>query len=202
MSFIPVPNTAEAVLQFTNGVHEMANVLNFLFPTTYSQADLDALSQVVDAWVGVSYLPLVGSTSTYQNTHVRGLTSAIDMSSDNNVHAGTGAAPGSPLPTNATACITARTGFTGRSARGRFYAMPSTTSNQFDDLHWNALYVNTLASALNTLKTDAGTEGWGMVVVSRQHAGVPLTTGVPRLITTWQARNNTIDSMRTRLVGN
>jgi hypothetical protein len=200
MAFIPATDCASIVIDGVIGTKPIANVLNAHFAGGYTQSNLDSLSSIVDAWVGAHYIPLIGAACDYVQTRVRGLTSIIDLQSTDGTSAGPGTATGATLPANVTCCITARTGFTGRSARGRFYAFPNTQSALATLQTWNATYPAALATALNLLTFDVNAIGAVLVVLSRQSLGVPRVAAVPTPITTWNVTNVKIDSQRNRLL--
>lgn len=201
MSFQSAPNMASAAIDGVIGTKTIDNVLNFKYVgIAYDQAALDLLSAAVDNWVGNNYIPLIAVGVDYVQTRVRGLTNVIDLSSVNAASAGSGTASGATLPANVTACITARTGFTGRSARGRFYAFPNTQSALLTLQTWNSTYTTALATALNQLILDAGVAGWTMVVLSRYTLGAARATAIGTPIANWVVTNTKIDSQRNRLL--
>ena len=199
MSFQSAPNCAEAVLQATIGSQQIANVLNFWKPTGYDQADLDALSNAVDARVGSDYLPLVSSGVSYNQTLVRGLENIIDLQSADGTNAGPGTAAGTGIPANNTFCITLRTGLTGRSARGRFYAWPTVASNYTAPSLLSVTYANALVAFLDAVQVDAFALGWNFVVLSRYSLGAKRTVAIHNNVIANVARNLIGDSQRHRL---
>lgn len=199
MPFIPVPNAAEAVIHGLATTKPVAHVLGFAHAGPYSQADLDALSAFVDTLVGTSYLPVVSSAVNYVETHVRGLSAIIDLESINNTHTGPGTAAGIPAANNVSAVITLRTGHTGRSARGRFYAWPTSSSNIANPEAFVPAYTAFVKTFLEDVRTGAGAAGWTFVVISRRTMGAPRLSGIVTPITFCEARNSLIDSQRNRL---
>jgi len=200
MTFQSAPECAEAVIRCSFGGHEIDNVLNFWYPTGYDQGALDDLADVVDNRVGLSYLGQINNLVTYDETRVRGLENAIDLEAVNAGCTAAGSASGSvPLPGNVTLCITLRTGFTGRSARGRFYALPTesdklNTANVFD-----AAYATAIEGFLTSLKADALAVGWTFVVLSRRTGGALRPVAIKNPVTVIAARNLEVDSAKRRL---
>lgn len=199
MPFVPCVNAAVAVIKFDLLGKEMANVLNFQRAGAYIQSDIDTLASVVDQWVGLDYLALISTAVTYTLTEVRGLTSSIDLTASNASSSAAGAIAGTCAPANATNCITLLTGASGRSARGRFYAQPTSENEQTDGHTWGATYGPALVVALQTLATDTAASGWALSVLSKQHNGVKLDPHVTRAVTSVVVRNRAIDSQRNRL---
>jgi len=177
------------------------NVLNFRFSTAYTQSDLDNLAAAVDTKVGSNYLPSIADNVIYAQTHVRGLSASVDMESFDNTHAGNGTAGGTPMPSNVTFCVSLRTGLTGRSARGRFYAVCPATGDLDTSDTMTSGYASDIVAFLDAVKTLALSAGWTLVVISRQNAGVRLTTAVARAVTTVEATDLAVDSQRRRLLG-
>ena len=199
MTFQPAPDCAEAVIKATYGGKEINNVLNFYRTGGYVQLDLDNLAAVVDLAVHTYYKPYISNQATYIGTTVRGLATAIDLQSVNADHAGVCGAGGVALPANTSLCATLRTGFTGRSARGRFYAMPSSVTflagvNTFDPVYGNAI-----GFLLDHIRSEALLQGWSMIVLSRRHDGVVRPSAVGYPVYSIQVRNFKADSMRNRL---
>lgn len=200
MPFVPAPDCAEAVINGTFHTKAIAHVLNFHIPGGYTQSDLDNLSFAVDAGVAADYLNLLNTSVHYDNVHVRGLNSIIDLESFNSTSTGYGTSSGTELPANATACITLRTGHTGRSARGRFYAWPTADGNLSTGQAFVGAYTTALKTFLDNLISATHLAGWDLVVLSRQSGGVPLTTAAFLEVTTVVVRNSEIDSQRGRLL--
>lgn len=200
MAFQPALDCAEIVINASGGGKAMANVLNVHYPGSYTQADLDNLSSAVDNIVGADYIPLMGSNLFYDNTTVRGLSAPVDLISINNTSAGAGAASGAPMPNNTTLCFRLQTGFTGRSARGRFYAFPTGLSNFSLANVYGATYADAIVSMLQSIQAACVTNGCTLVILNRVSGGFPLVTPVARAVTTIDYRNLDLDSQRGRLV--
>jgi hypothetical protein len=199
MAFQAVVNCAEVVLRGLALTKPIANVIGFKFGSYPVQADLQALADTVDAWVGTDYLPLVSNQTTYLVTHVRGLTFENDQEAFAATATGPGTQSGSAMPANATLCMTLRSGFTGRSARGRFYSWPFSSSVLVDAQTVLSTYGTAMASALNHLKTLAAVDAWQMVIISRFALGVQRPAGVTFPVTAIESRNTLVDSQRGRL---
>jgi hypothetical protein len=199
MPFQSVPETVELVIRGDIGGQTIANVIGFRKTGGYVQADLDALAILSDAQVGSDYLPLISSGVNYDSVLVRGLENIIDLSSTENTNAGPGTASGTGIPANNTFCVTLRSLYTGRSARGRFYAWPTIATNYSAPSVLSSTYGNAVVTFLNNLKTGAATAGWSMVIISRFSLGVKRPVGVTTNVTTIAYRNLIGDSQRHRL---
>jgi len=199
MAFQPVLNCAEAVIQGTVASKAMANVLGFRFSGAYLQADIDALAAAVDGAVGSDYKPIMTAGMSYDGTLVRGLTTANDLTSYDNTSAGAGGVSGAQLPNNVTLCATLRSGLTGRSARGRFYAFPTGISQLSAANIFAGTYGTALLAAISAINVAAALAGWQFVIISRFTGGAARPTGVVFPVTQVQLRNTTCDSQRGRL---
>lgn len=199
MAFQSVPNTAEAVVQYTWGGQAVANVLNFVRPGGYDIASLTTLAAVVDLWVDGSLLPMMSNEITYVQTLVRGLENANDLEVTDNTSTGTGTAAQPSVPNNVAFCVTHRTGFTGRSARGRTYLPGMLDSNTIGSTAWAASLGTQVDTAFASLNSLAAAAGWQFAVVSRFTAGALRPVGVTFIITASEVRNLLIDSQRGRL---
>jgi hypothetical protein len=177
----------------------MVNVVNFEFTGAYTPDDLASLAATADVLVDSGYMPLVSSGTDYNGVDVRGLENENDYVRSSVVHAGPGTAVGAAVNSNASLCVTLRSATTGRSARGRFYALPSVVGNLSAADYYLAAYGNDLVEFLNDLKTGAAAENWTMVVLSRWHNGAKRATAVTFPVVSIMFRNLAIDSQRRRL---
>jgi hypothetical protein len=200
MPFLSVPDAAEIIIQGTLQGQAIANVIGAQHVGAYTQTDLDNLSNAVDGWVGSDYLPLVANSVTYDQTHVRGLNSIVDLESVDGTNTGPGTQSGSSMPANASFVITMRTGHTGRSARGRFYWWPFASSVALSAQTVTTAFASAAEVAIGNLLAAISTAGWTPVVISRRSNGAPRLVGVTTPITLAVARNNEIDSQRHRLL--
>jgi len=89
---------------------------------------------------------------------------------------------GSASADNVSMCITWRTGFAGKSARGRSYLLPPPTSAVLENTITNTHVVNAVA-AFNNLKTTLSTTNNDLLVASYQHNGAPRPVALTRVIT-------------------
>lgn len=199
MTFQPAPNCVELVIRGTIGFKPVANVLNFWKPTTYNQTDVQDLADAADAQTAAHYLPIMGSGVAYSECFVRGLATIIDLSAANASSAGVGSAAGVNLPSNSAFVATLRTGFTGRSARGRFYAFPTGSGNQVDAATVSVGYANAVVTLITAYKTAAAALGFQLVVLSRQSGGVRPAVATHLPVTLIEHRNLELDSQRRRL---
>jgi hypothetical protein len=199
MTFQSAPDCAEAVIQATYGGVNIANVLNFKKTGGYDQDAIDALAELVDAAVGDAYLPICNSQVGYTSTLVRGLTESVDLTASRSTNAGSGALTSNPLPANVTLCATLKTGFTGRSARGRFYAFPTAQGQLASADAFISDYGDGLIAFLQEVKDNAFLADWKLIVLSRSNGGARRGTAIGTNVSAVVLRNLLSDSQRHRL---
>jgi hypothetical protein len=199
MTFQSAPNCAEAVIQASFGGVNLANVINFRKLSGYNQDDIDLLATTVDEQVGAHYRTFLSADVTYNGTLVRGLQDELDFTSFDPTHAGVGGLTDDSLPANVTLCATLRTGLTGRSARGRFYMLPTVVTQMTTPNTFASAVGTALALFLNDLKDATFAVSWDMVIVSRFNAGVKRGTAIANKVTSIEVRNLLSDSQRGRL---
>jgi len=199
MAFIPAIGCAEAVVVGDVVGKEVVNVLHFKFTSTYGQSDLQALADQVDTEVAANYLGIMTAGMQYVETRVRGLTASIDLAASQNANAGTGGGAGAQMPNNVTLCITHRSANTGRSARGRSYMFPAAEAALSAANEFSSGYASAAENFFDGVRINCAPLGWTFVVLSYQHAGVPLSAAVSYQILSSTARNRISDSQRGRL---
>lgn len=200
MPFQSVPECAEAVINFTTSGKSQVNVLNFWKPGGYNQVDINDLAVAVDGVVGSDYLPILAAGTNYDFTLVRGLTSIVDLTATSALNAGPGTNPGTvELPSNVTLCITLRTGFTGRSARGRFYTVGPTQNDMAAQNLFKSAYGNAAVTMLENIQIAVGAYSWQLVIVSRFSGGARRAVGIKTPVNDIAYRNLDSDSQRGRL---
>lgn len=199
MPFQSIPDCAELVIRGTVDVKPVANVIGFHLPGGYNQTNIDDLATAGDAQVTAGYKPIMTAGMSYIGCDVRGLTSSVDLVATDASGAGAGGIGGAQLNNNVTLCITLRSGFSGRSARGRFYAFPTGAG----ELSAANLFVNTYGDALvaflQDLQVAALAVGWHMAILSRRNLGALRPVGVSFDVTNIAYRNLISDSQRGRL---
>lgn len=200
MAFQPAPNCAEVTLTATASGVPIVNALNFRHVGgAYDQTALDQLAEAVDDAMAESYQPQFSNDIVYTGTVAKGLSSSIDLISYNTDSIGAGPSLASSMPNSTSLCLTLRTAFTGRSARGRFYCFPATTSMQLNPTTFHGDFVTAMLAFFDNLIAATTAADWDLVVLSRFHAGVARAEAVPYIVTDVQARSPRISSQRRRL---
>lgn len=200
MPFVPSPNLAVAEFHFTlNGVQTMDRIhIDALGPVTQAGAQVVA-DQLAGWWTG-NCRTISGGGITLREVVVKSLevqngpqaTSVIGLPA-------AGTAVGAMLPGNAAACVSLRTGLTGRSARGRWYWQGLTEAQVVDNLLDAGLALSIIA-AFNNLLTIVNALPSRLVIASYISNGVPRPGGpVYFIVTTPLFVDLTIDTQRGRL---
>jgi hypothetical protein len=198
--FIPAENTAVVKMVFQTDGGEALNVLHFSNPSGWASSSLLDLALAVDqAWEDNVRL-LVAPTVLLKEVTAQDV--SVDEGAGNSVTvlaAGTNAS--AALPDNCTLAISFRTGFAGRSRRGRLYHVGMTEAQAVGDkLAAGAQAV--FLTAYETMFSDiaAAVPDTLHVIVSYCHDGAwradALVTPVNGYIV-----DDTMDSMRKRLSG-
>lgn len=200
MAFIPVPNTAQvAVVQDQQG-EEVINTLYFKTALTIDGNLLDQLCAGVYAYWSTNMLAIQNEFSGLSYVEARDLTvpnGALGQFGNPAINPGLIAGPASP--NNVTLAISFRTGFAGRSFRGRNYWVgfgEAQTANNRVDL----TLADAIQAAYDGMKgADAVAEDWRWVVVSRRFNNAPRVTGIATNVTGALIVNPVVDSQRRRL---
>jgi hypothetical protein len=198
VAFVPVPNTAQFAMRFTEQGQQVENVFHLHDTTPWvASAMLTWCAFFKAGWVAS-----LQSLVTYQLS----LNSIIARDISTEFGAGVEYSDGLPLigddfdggaPMNVTLAIKWATGLAGRSFRGRTYHL-GIINNQITDSRISGALVSDLQAAYSALKTAVEVGSVKMVVVSRVTGGVPRTTGVATPITGVSV-NAVTDSQRRRL---
>lgn len=199
MAFQSAPNTVEVNPRFVGDGVPMENAMTFSRAGGYDLADITALADAVQAWVISDYLPLVNNLVTSTGTYVKGLEFAEDVQYTALTGAGTAGAVGSAMANNVTKAITLRSGLTGRSSRGRLFAVGLSATQLNGVASIEQSYVDDIIAALEALKVIIEALGWIWVIVSRYHNNAKRAVAVNFNVNAFGTSDLTTDSMRGRL---
>lgn len=198
MAFIPVPGTVQATLVFALPEARIATVNpHFSVGGVPSPMDMEELA----IWLEAQWR----NDGSQYFSDAMGLT-AIDVRDLSNQQApvvnrivtpfAPGQVPSPCLPANVAFVTTLRTGFRGRSARGRLFwaglAESAVTGNTVA-----TLVAQGIARWVGEWMTPPFP--WDFVVVSRYSNGNPRVTGQTLPVTSVEARNSRVDTQRRRL---
>ena len=200
MAFQPVPDTAEVTLVFTQNGENITNTFHAEKPGGYNLGEISALADLVDNSVAANIRPVITIDCTYVRTEVRGLAVENDLFDVDGTNGGPGADPTEGLPNSVTLSLKKSSGFTGRSARGRWYwiGLPVNALDTNENFLTAARAADAVI-AVNTLRGDVLAGPWTPVIVSRFAGGVQRPVGVTFDWIDTVAVNNGVDSQRGRL---
>lgn len=185
MAFVPLPDGFKVEIIGAMGGEEAVNVLYFTKPSVNIPIDCELLADQMDSAIATALQPILASTVTLNNVIV----------TDVNVQNGfqvqhprippeIGGDPGTHMPGNVAIVSSYRTGFSGRSFRGRSYWWGLVNSR----ISGNDVLAGTITSIQNWVaefRTQAALVGFTHVVASFEANGAPRILGVPTPITSF-----------------
>lgn len=212
--FIPVTNTAEVSLQFSQADGEFAeNVWGVVRDEAWDVASLTALAHTFMTWWhdgtgGASYREAQGTGVQLLGCAVRDLTTETSPSlvispfPITEVH---GIDTAAPLPNGVSFAITARTGHAGRSFRGRTFAIGLTESvllsSDSNQIKPDVAAIFTVALGGLITAVHAADAHAQLAVVSRRHDNAPRSLGVATPIVNYGYHDLFLDYQRRRAPG-
>jgi hypothetical protein len=199
MAFQPAPDCVEIILVGEVADQTVINTFEAQMDGGYALADVEALANDIDTWVGAEWLHGMSSSYSYIRTDVRGLNSAIDLAASANANAGPGLRSATTFSNNASLAVSRRSGFTGRGARGRIYLPPPPSDALDDDNHISSDYADAIVGFLDLMDDAIASAGFLPVILHRVEAGVPLVEATVFTLVEWVVVDLVIDSMRRRL---
>jgi len=201
MAFQAVPNTVQVDVVFLLFGQRVENVYHVNYPSGVDAATLVDTRDTFIEWLTGAWLPSMANDLQLIEIDVTNLSfsggSMLAWSPPTTMMGG--AASGSE-PGNVSFCVSARTGASGRSFRGRKYVAGVPTSVRTGNTA-SSDWVATLTTALNALITLLGDVNGLLVVVSRISEGVERLEGIVTEIISWTASDLFLDSQRRRLTG-
>lgn len=196
MTFVPFPNGAKAVFDFHNSLNSWHNILWFM-KFEYSNEDLQALADALDQYVGGVLLADLAVLNYYDGVHVYDMQTIDGAVVNANAEAGQGVDSGDTVPVSAAVVTTYRTGFRGRSARGRTYWAGFSEDN-WTGTAWAAGLLEDIEDMLGGMKSAIQALGWTWVVASKQEDGELRSTVLGRPVTEYVHRSGRNGSQRRR----
>jgi hypothetical protein len=199
----PVPNTAEAVLNYQSDSGDARNVLHFRQEPfgNWTNIDLSRLAETLADWWVTNLKPLVHPAYTLESVIARDLGAVPGEVAEYGVGQ-TGGAQGGRSPSNVTTAFTLRTALGGRSGRGRIYHV-GLSQNYYVGDTLNPNEKNIMVAAYDTLKViSKGSIGYEyhLMVVSRFANKVQRASGIANEVTN-VSNDGLLDSQRRRLKG-
>lgn len=200
MVFVPVPNVSMHLVNMRQYNQEIQNVFHVLHGDQPTAGAIAQANDIIGDWWIASLAPNISDTVTAVS--IIGTDQTVQNGAQATLAFPTTAEGGvstPPLPSGTTVAISWRTGFSGRSFRGRTFHV-GLVEAQVDG---NSLVENvriTLGLAYTQLIADLELAGLFLVVASRYANNAPRTTGIATIINTVLI-DPAIDSQRRRLSG-
>jgi len=199
VAFIPAPDCALVEVIGNQSGQPCEFTFAVQHSGAYDLANMVALAGAVDGWYNDNLLSSLPSSVTYEGVTVRGLSSEVDLRYDLSEPLPGLDTVNDPFPAQVALCVTKRTGFTGRSARGRMYFWGINSQFRLDDRHIDDAGMSGYGDTLDPLVTAVAGAGWAVGVLSYQTAGAPRVTALFTLLDHFQIRDNRLDTQRRRL---
>ena len=178
MAFIPVPNVAKFAIIGNELDAQLVNTLYFGKGSGWNASDLNTAAQALYNWYAAEVMPLISVGVSLQRVEARDISVPSGAVA---TYSPTPPVPGGQtnpaLPNSVTLCISFRTGFAGRSFRGRNYTWP-VTENQVDGNRYTVATADGFVDAYDQLFNVASSFGGVWVVVSRYNNGAPRETSL------------------------
>jgi len=201
MPFVAAPNIVMVeIIGLKDGqiIENRFHVNVFGEPTA---GNLGTLNAAVQSWIVSDYLPRLPDEVAITEVRLTSLheQNAIQLSSPMSV---SGSGTTGAMPNEVTLCVSLRSGFIGRSARGRFYLLGLPKDVMDTENRVLAAYRTAVASALQDLISTIQAAGFAMVIVSYITNGAPRAGGpVYFLVSTAVVTDDIVDSQRRRRPG-
>jgi hypothetical protein len=203
MAFVPVTNVVQCEMRYTLDDQKCENRIMIDVGHTPDASDFTNIANAVSNALITEWLPLLPATLVYTELFLR------SMEEQNGPQAtfpidpgvGTGTNIGSALPNNCTLCVSLRSNFAGRSARGRLY-WPALLETTTVDSHVDSSHVAGIVLAVRGLDTNLTTVGTDWVIVSFFNNNAPRPGGPVKFsVTNVLIVDDVVDSQRRRLPG-
>lgn len=204
MAYQRVPETAEIRLIFEVALQEVSCVFHARMAGGYSQTALQNLADTIGPNDGPAFAAIMSLQDHYLRCEVRGLDAENDYFVTSVLGAIAGSVAIADVPNNVSFCITQRSAYTGRSARGRVYfpavhrSALSTTADETNQVTstWAAAAVGVVEGVRIDIENIGG---WDAVIVSRYHNGAKRSEAVTYQWLTTENRTLNVATRRSRL---
>jgi len=201
MAFIPVPNTADVVLQGNTNGHAAYVTLSFEQGDEYTLGDLEALVTVVTEWWDTELSAITTTSWNMPSIKATSLESdsaptftATDMTET------TGQVAEVPVTDQAAGVVSFYTANRGRSFRGRNYVPSISRSNLLNTSLWTSAFAEVLTDCYVALQDLLNPTPFTHVVVSRYGFGAPRLIGLTTVVASYVGKQK-IGTQRRRILG-
>jgi hypothetical protein len=200
MPFQPITNGVKIQIRGKLAGEDVENVIYAQkVGGAYTITDLSTVAEAVSDWWAAQMKGKLPSTYVLTDVLVTGQAFANDLQVIQNEHAGETGSNGGAAGNNISKAFSLRSGFTGRSARGRMFFPGIHTGYMSDANHVSQGFVDDVIDILELLKLVIEAAGFIWIIVSRYTGGVPRTTAAVFPVINMQVANLTVDSMRGRM---
>jgi len=202
MPFVEAPNIVMIEVRGTKAGEDVENRFHVDVFHEPVAADLVALAAAINPIILANWLPLLPTDFVMREVHMRSL-HALNHIEQTFPFAPTdvGTAAGNPAANNITFCVSLRSLFTGRSARGRLYWL-GLSEDQYTVNTFLATPLAGVLAAVNAVRAAIAAIGFRWVIVSYISGGAPRPGGpVYFVVENAVAVDAIVDSQRGRLPG-
>ncbi len=206
MAFIPLVNGAQVEVRYIWLGQHVENRWFILFPSAPSASDIQDAATDFDTWAQDDLMPLMTNQISYIETVCTDWTTDTGFQyTFTPTSPVPGAVDASSVPSQAAILISERTGFRGRSQRGRTY-LPGGRTDVLTLGKWTDVYVALVDAAMVAIPGLGDTTPYALVVASFfsgvdvDHKPIPRDTGVATPINTMLV-DNVPRSQRRREIG-
>lgn len=198
MAFIPISDTMKVALEYTLNGQLVVNVYHVASPDPIVSADLTGIAAVFASWWSVNMRQNFSNQMSLNRIVVTDMTTEGGEQVDYVTGLPSlGTIVGAPAPNNVAVVTSLRTGFSGRSNRGRKYWAGISSAEVTDNFISTTLGAALLADMVS-LDSAISSAGFSLVVASLFHDGAPRLAGVVREVTSF-IQDLRIDTQRRRL---
>lgn len=200
MAFIPIPNTSMHTVNYTWLGQQVQNVFHVLHGDVPTVGGIQAVNGILINWWNTEIEPNVSNQVEARSVIGTSVHVQNGPQSTSSFPPGSVGQLTSPsMPSGVTVAVSWRTGFAGRSFRGRTYHVGLVESQVTDNEIDSGTHA-TLAGGYAQLVTDLATNDTPLVIASRYTNNAPRTTGVATVVLSVLI-DTFIDSQRRRLAG-
>jgi len=201
MPFVPAPNIVMVELIGLKDGQVIENRFHVNVLGEPTAGNLSTLNAAVQAWINAEYVDRLPDEVQITECRLTSLheQNAIQLSSPMNV---TGSGVNGAMPNEVTLCVSLRTGFIGRSARGRFYLLGLPKDAVETENRVSAGYRASVAASVQALISTIQAAGFVMVIVSYITNNAPRPGGpVYFVVSSAVVTDDIVDSQRRRRPG-